>query len=81
MLSATNCSITLRGTGYGTGYTITGPGGYVFSAVYRRVGFYTLNAPGIKLPGTYTFTVSYSDACGRSSTDTMTYLVTGTACP
>ena len=79
-LGPKNCTIMLTGTGYGTGYTITGPNGYVFSAVYRRVGNYQINGLAIKSPGTYTLTVSYSDACGRSSTDMLTYEVIGEAC-
>lgn len=79
-LGPNNCSVSLQGSGYGTGYTITGPGGYVFSAVYRKVGYYAVNAPNITKPGTYTMTVSYADACERITSETMTYVVTGEAC-
>ncbi|OIN60729.1 glycine rich domain-containing protein [Arsenicibacter rosenii] len=79
-LGPNNCSVTLKGTGYGTGYTFTGPGGYVFSAVYRQVGSYAINGLNVTQPGTYTLKVTYSDACGQSTSDTMTYLVTGSAC-
>ena len=74
------CSVQLKGTGYGTDYVISDPNGYVFSAVYRNAGAYTINALDIKSPGTYTFKVSYQSACGQVSTETMTYTVTGTAC-
>ena len=80
ILGPGNCSVKLIGNGYGTGYTITGPGGYVFSAVYRQVGNYTLNALDVRQPGTYTLKVSHLNACGQTSSDTMTYVVTGTAC-
>jgi hypothetical protein len=79
-LSPANCAVSLRGTGYGTGFAFTGPGGYVYSAVYRRVGNYTINAPNVTQPGTYTMKVSYTDACRRTSSATMTYVVTGEAC-
>lgn len=80
VLSPDNCSVQLTGTGYGTGYTITGPEDYVFSAVYRKVGTYTVNGLNVKQPGTYTFRVSYQNACGEISDDSMTYVVSGTAC-
>lgn len=80
ILGPGNCSVSLRGTGYGTGYTITGPNGYVFSAVYRNVGSYSINALSVTQPGTYILKVSYSNACGNTSSDTITYIVTGTAC-
>lgn len=80
VLGPDNCAVSLQGSGYGTGYTVTGPGGYVFSAVYRKLGYYSLNAPNITKPGTYTLTVSYSDACERITTETITYVVNGEAC-
>ncbi len=79
-LGPDNCSVQLTGTGFGTGYTITGPNGYVFSTVYRRIGSYAINGLNVKQPGEYTFSVSYQNNCGEVSTDTMTYVVTGTAC-
>ena len=80
VLGPGNCSVALKGTGFGTGYTFTGPGGYIFSAVYRRAGSYTINGLNVTQPGTYTLKISYKNACGESSSETMTYVVTGTAC-
>ena len=80
VLGSANCAVQLTGMGYGTGYTITGPGGYVFSVVYRAVGAYTIRGLEVKLPGTYTLWVSYSNACGQVSSESITYVVTGTAC-
>ncbi len=75
-----NCAVVLEGQGYGTTFTVTGPNGYVYSTVYRQFGWHMVRALHVTQPGTYTFKVSHTDACGRSSTDTITYLVTGQAC-
>ncbi|OIN55986.1 hypothetical protein BLX24_26925 [Arsenicibacter rosenii] len=80
ILGPDNCQVQLTGSGFGTGYTITGPDGYVFSAVYRKVGSYAITGLHVKQPGAYTFKVSYQNACGEISDDTITYVVTGTAC-
>ncbi len=79
-LGAGNCAVTLQSYGFGTAFTVTGPNGYVFSTVYRKPGFYTVNSQNVTQPGTYTIKASYSDACGRESTDTITYVVRGEAC-
>ena len=75
------CAVTVQGTGFGTSFRLTGPNDYVYSAVYRRPGNYNLNALAVRQPGTYTFMAAYQDACGQESTQTMTFIVTGTACP
>ncbi|OIN59893.1 beta strand repeat-containing protein [Arsenicibacter rosenii] len=80
VLGGSNCAVTLQGYGFGNAFTVTGPDGYVFSTVYRRPGLYTVNALNVKQPGTYTMNTSYTDACGRVTNDTVTYVVTGEAC-
>ncbi|OIN60689.1 hypothetical protein BLX24_00820 [Arsenicibacter rosenii] len=81
VLGANACDVAVQATGFGTSLRLTGPNDYVYSTVYRRPGNYRLNALAIRQPGTYTFTAAYQDACGQVSTQTMTYIVTGTACP
>lgn len=81
VLGPGNCTVSLQGQGTGTSFVVTGPGGYVFSNVYRRVGTYSLSAMGVTKPGTYTLTAKAANACGQESVDTYTYIVTGTACP
>ncbi|WP_218160723.1 beta strand repeat-containing protein [Arsenicibacter rosenii] len=76
-----NCTVSLQGQGTGSSFIFTGPGGYVFSTVYRRTGTYSLNAVNVTQPGTYTMTARATNACGKESVDTITYVVTGTACP
>ncbi len=80
VLGPDNCSVALKGAGFGTGFVFTGPGGYVFSAVYRRVGSYTIIGLNVTQPGTYTLKTSYTNACGETSDATMTYVATGEAC-
>lgn len=80
VLGGGNCAVSLQGYGFGNAFTMTGPNGYVYSSVYRKSGFYTVNALKVTQPGTYTMNTSYTDACGRVSTDTVTYVVTGEAC-
>ena len=75
-----NCSVMLIGSGYGNLLQLTGPGGYVYSGVYRKAGNYTVNGLNVTQPGTYTFKVSYTDSCGERSSDTRTYVLSGTAC-
>ena len=79
-LGPNTCAVTLEGQGYGTTFTVTGPDGYVYSTVYRQFGWHMVRALNVTQPGTYVFRVSHTDACGRSSTDTITYIVTGQAC-
>ncbi|OIN56657.1 hypothetical protein [Arsenicibacter rosenii] len=76
-----NCAVQLSGSGTGTSFVTQGPGGYIFSTVYRKPGTYTLSPLNITKPGTYTFTASFRNACGYESTDTRTFIVGGTACP
>lgn len=64
----------------GSSFVFTGPGGYVFSNVYRNGGNYTAFAEGVKLGGTYTLTVYGSADCPLGSTSTV--LVQGPgSCP
>ncbi|OIN60708.1 beta strand repeat-containing protein [Arsenicibacter rosenii] len=81
VLGPGNCAVNIQGQGTGSSFVITGPNGYVFSTVYRRTGTYALSATGVRQPGTYTFTASATNACGQTSTDSITYVVAGTACP
>ncbi|OIN58241.1 beta strand repeat-containing protein [Arsenicibacter rosenii] len=81
VLGPGNCSVNLQGQGTGSAFVFSGPNGYVFSTVYRRTGTYSLNATGVRQPGTYTLTAKATNACGQESMDTITYVVTGTACP
>ena len=76
VLSAENCSVRLTATASGKSFQFTGPGGYVFSVVYRNcqqnVGIY---ANDVKLPGIYTLKVN-----GGGEPATYTIEVGGTAC-
>ena len=66
-----SCASPARLTAPATGqsFVFTGPGGYVFSNVYRNGGSYTAFAEGVKLGGTYTLTV-YS-ACSTPTTSSI----------
>lgn len=80
VLGPDNCSVALTGNGFGTSYTLTGPNGYVFSTVYRNEGTYTIQGASVVMPGAYTYKVGNQNACGETSYDTITYMVTGQAC-
>ena len=72
-------SARLTAPATGTSFIFTGPGGYVFSNVYRTIGNYPAFAEGIKLGGTYTLTVSSGEGC---PTTTSTVVVQGpSSCP
>ncbi|OIN60592.1 hypothetical protein BLX24_00235 [Arsenicibacter rosenii] len=68
---------SLQITGVGTTYVVTGPGGYVFSQVFRGQASRTVTIPAGNLAGRYTVTVSNRDACGRSDTITRTIELPG----
>lgn len=78
VLSAGNCPVQFTGLGWGKSFVLVGPGGYVFSDVFRNfiVGGPIL-ATGINQPGTYTLTV-YGDPGQTPVSYSIT--VTGTAC-
>ena len=80
-LGAGNCAVVAEAQGTGSSFTFVGPEGYVYSSVYRRAGTYTVKAGNITKPGIYTFTASASNTCGQVSSDSITYIVTGSACP
>lgn len=79
VLGPDNCSVKLTGSGYGNSFIFEGPA-FVYSQVYRRTGTYTVSAVNVKTPGTYSLKASYTNACGETFSDTMTYVVTGEAC-
>lgn len=82
VLGASSCSVRITGTGIGDRFEITGPGGYVFSTVYRNGGTHPFATTAtITKPGTYTYTAYYINPCGGLSQDQRTVIVTGTACP
>lgn len=81
LLARESCTIPLTATGFGNSFTLSGPDGFIYSAVFRQGGAYTLTIPGIKQPGTYTMTVTFTNDCGIVSSDSKTITVTGTACP
>lgn len=64
-----SCTAPARLTAPVTGsrFVFTGPGGYVFSNVYRNVGNYTAFAGGLKAGGTYTLTVYGREGCPATS--------------
>lgn len=69
----------LKAPAAGSSFVFTGPGGYIFSNVYRNSGSYAAFADGVKLGGTYTLTVSSGKGC---PTATSTVVVQGpTNCP
>ena len=77
-LSASNCPISFSGQGWGKGFVITGPSGYVFSNVFQDfIQGGPITASGIKQPGTYTVTV-YGDP--DQTPVSYQFQVTGTGC-
>ena len=78
VLGAGTCSVQLNALATGNAFVFTGPGGYVFSNVYRTGGTYAVFGQNVKLPGTYTLTIYSGPGCAPV---TYTTEVTGTACP
>ncbi len=62
-----NCSVQLLATATGDRFVMTGPSGYVFSAVYRNAGTYAVTGLNVRQPGVYTLTV-YSGSCSVTYT-------------
>lgn len=78
-LTITTCPTRLTGLGWGKSFVFTGPGGYVFSNVFRDFIFGGgIEARGIRLPGLYTLTVY-----GNPDQTPVVYSiqVTGQGCP
>ena len=77
VLSAGNCPVQFTGLGWGKSFVMEGPGGYVFSDVFRNfiVGG-PIVATGINQPGTYTLTVY-----GEPGQTPVSYSVTVTGTP
>ena len=74
-LGVNGCQVQLLARGVGESFVMTGPGGYVFSSVFRTAGSYSVSGLDVKEPGTYTLTV-----CSGSASATYTTVVEGSAC-
>lgn len=76
----TSCAAptSLAATAPGMSFVITGPGGYVFSNVYRTYGIHPVLALGIKQKGQYTLTTYGPPDC---PTFTSQLIVEGETCP
>jgi hypothetical protein len=75
-LGAGSCTVSVSAAGLGDRYVLTGPSGYVYSAVYRTAAERVVSFPSVVKPGAYTLTV-YSGNCVVSGS----LRVSGTACP
>ena len=81
-LGAQHCQVRLSAMAVGQSFIFTGPGGYIFSNVYRRAGSYPISAEQITKPGTYTLTIYSGAGCdGLQKTASYSVQVAGTACP
>ncbi len=74
------CPVRLTGRGVASSFTMTGPGSYVFSTVYREGTTHEAIGLNVKQAGTYTLTATYSNSCGTSAPVTRTVSV-GRNCP
>ncbi len=75
VLSSGTCQLNLSAAIVGDRAVVTGPGGYVFTNVYRTPAARVITAPAVKQPGSYTLKV-YSGNCEA----VYTVNVTGSAC-
>ncbi|OIN59892.1 RCC1 domain-containing protein [Arsenicibacter rosenii] len=80
ILGPGNCPITVNTTAVGNSIVFEGPGGFVFSNVFRKAGSNPVKAVGIKQPGIYKMTTTSSNACGQVSTQTVSFEITGIGC-
>ena len=74
------CPVRLLGQGVGTVFVFTGPGGYVFSNVFRTGGLHDLRGLVVTKPGTYTLRATYTNECG-SSVPVSQSVTVGRSCP
>lgn len=75
-----SCPVRLVGRATGTSFVFTGPGGYVFSQVYRQAGTYDVFGLDVKASGQYMLTVINTSGCGISTPISQTVIV-NRSCP